>query len=520
MHPVDPAYPLYDPRFEHDACGVGFVAATSAKDRGRVLDLALQGLANLGHRGAFAADGESSDGAGVALPLEPSLVRRLAPGVRGRPGVVMLFLPAAPDARVRCRAIVVDALAEEGLAVAAWRDVPVDPDALGREARGSMPVIAQAIVSAGRAARRPRLHLERHLLMARRRMELRAAAAGITDFGVPSASARTVVYKGLVAGSRLAAFYRDLATATLPLSYAVFHQRYATNTTPQWGLAQPFRLIAHNGEINTVRGNREELRGRGARLGGALGRQLAALGPLLTENGSDSLSLDEALDLLLAAGWRLDAALLLAIPEAVEMRPAPLDELEAFRRRTAGLLSPWDGPAAMVFSDGRRVGAMLDRNGLRPAAVTITHGGLVTVASEAGAVPIRASETAHRGRLGPGEMLVVDPRRAAIHHDAEAKSGAIRSIVRPEASVVRRQTFLDAPDRVDTTTTGAHGRWMAGLDAERLRLDIKTMAIDAVEPLWSMGDDTPTPALARLDRPVADHLRQSFAQVTNPAIDP
>ncbi|MDQ3937849.1 MAG: glutamate synthase large subunit [Chloroflexota bacterium] len=518
----DHAYPLYDPRFEHDACGVGFVAATDQRDRHRVLSLALAGLANLAHRGAFAADGESSDGAGVSLPLEPPLLKRIAPGTRGRVAVAMLFLPAEPSANRAARRMVEGSLAAEGLAVAAWRDVPVDAEQVGREARGSIPAVAQAVVSwsSGGSTRRSRIVLERRLLLARRRMELTAGHAGLSDFAVVSASTRTIVYKGLVAGSRLAAFYPDLSPDGLPLSHAVFHQRYATNTSPSWTLAQPFRLIAHNGEINTVRANREEVRGRRARLGGRLGRRLASLDSLLDENGSDSLSLDEAIDLLTAAGWRLDAALLLAIPEAADLRAETYPELEAFRRRTAGLLAPWDGPAAICFSDGRRVGTMLDRNGLRPAAVTVTHSGLVAVASEAGAVPIGAAETADRRRLGPGEMLVVDTVERTILHDTEAKVAATRSLGRPLPPARDRRaqpTYHSAPAR---SRTPHLDRWLFGLDAERLRLDVRTMAIEGQEPLWSMGDDTPTPALGRLDRPVADHLRQSFAQVTNPAIDP
>jgi glutamate synthase (ferredoxin) len=527
MPGTDRAYPLYDSRFEHDACGVGFVAATDPRDRSRVLELALTGLANLSHRGAFAADGESSDGAGVALPLERPLLEAISPGMRGRPGVAMLFLPTESSANLTARKIVEDSLAAYGLTVAHWRDVPVDVGQVGREARDSTPAVAQAIVVNGGTApsRQPSLRIfERRLLLARRRMELAAADAGLGDFAVASASTRTIVYKGLVAGSRLSAFYRDLA-ADLPLSHAVFHQRYATNTTPRWALAQPFRLIAHNGEINTVRGNREELRGRRSRLGGRLGRMLTELSSLLSQDGSDSLSLDEALDLLTAAGWRLDAALLLAIPEATDLRDEPLPELDDFRRRTAGLLAPWDGPAAIAFSDGRRVGVMLDRNGLRPAAVTVTHGGLVAVASEAGAVPITAAETAQRRRLGPGEMLLVDTAARRLLYDSEAKLAAVRSVPaaakRPARQPGPRASgrFIDSAQGL-TTRTPSHLRWLLGLDAERLRLDIRTMAIEGQEPLWSMGDDTPTPALGRLDRPVADHLRQSFAQVTNPAIDP
>jgi glutamate synthase (ferredoxin) len=524
----DSAYPLYDARFEHDACGVGFVADAGRSSRRSVLPLALAGLANLGHRGAFAADGESSDGAGLALPLEPGLVAHLSrdvpgnPRILGRPGVLMLFLPQDDAARARAVDLVERSLAAEGLLLAAWRNVPVDATAIGSEARATLPFVAQAFISAPSGSR---LVFERALLLARRRMEIgaQASAADPTGLSVVSASSRTVVYKGLVAGGRLAALYPDLSEAVaahVPVSHAVFHQRYATNTRPTWKLAQPFRLVSHNGEINTVRGNREELRGRAANLGGSLGRRLADLGPILSADGSDSFSLDEALDLMLAAGWRIDTALTLAVPDAPAMREQPLPEVDAFRSRTAGLLSPWDGPAALCFSDGYRVGAMLDRNGLRPAAVTITRDRLVAVASEAGAVPIAAKETAQRLRLGPGQMLVVEPRRRSIHTDAEAKRAAVRRVSATHRSESERRAFSDDFAAVAHEHTSPRSRWLAGLDAERQRLDIKTMAIERHEPLWSMGDDTPTPALGRLDRPVVDHLRQSFAQVTNPAIDP
>jgi glutamate synthase (ferredoxin) len=506
--------PLYDPRFEHDACGVGFVADAGGRNRERVLPLALTGLASLGHRGAFAADGESSDGAGVALPLERPLLGHIAPGLPARTAVVMLFLPPSEPRTTAARALVEDALASQQLPVARWRDVPIKPAALGVEARSTTPVIAQALVprppgTTGRL-------LERRLLLARRRMESAARAAQMSDFAVASASARTVVYKGLVAGSRLSDFYPDLARP-LPLSYAIFHQRYATNTTPRWGLAQPFRVIAHNGEINTVRGNREQFRGRAGSLGGTLGRELLGTGPLLSPDGSDSLSLDEAIELLLAGGRPLEEILLELMPESLAVRGSPHPRVYDFQRLLGGRVAPWDGPAAVAFADGRRVGAILDRNGLRPAAVSITRDALVAVASEAGAVPIPAAETSERRRLGPGEMLLVDPGRGKVWRDAEAKTESLRRL--PPAAVDRPE-FLDVPPPPAESRAPSAIRWLAGLDAERLRLSVRTMALEGAEPLWSMGDDTPTPALGRLDRPVTDHLRQSFAQVTNPPIDP
>ena len=519
--------PLYEARFEHDACGVGFVADAGGHSRDRVLPLALAGLAALGHRGAFGADGESSDGAGVALPLDRSVLELLAgPLAVARPGVVSLFLPRGRTGARSARVLVETTFGQAGLEIIDWRDVPVDVAALGASATASCPSFAQAII--GRplrtaAERRPISDdaFDRRLVIARRRLERAARLAGgaLGELSIPSASAKTIVYKGLVIGGRLPDFYPDLREP-LSVGYAVFHQRYATNTHPVWRLAQPFRSIAHNGEINTVRGNREQIRGRAADVAGSrMARELLAAGPLLSVDGSDSLSLDETLELLTTTGWELTPAILAAIPEALALRRVSHPHVATLRRRTAGFLAPWDGPAAIVFADGRRVGALVDRNGLRPAAFAVTRDRLVAVASEAGSVPFSAEETIRRGRLGPGELLLVEPGRRSILEDTEAKTRALRAMPIHDVS---RPTHEDRWDEAATSpaSTSHVLRYVAGLDAERARLDIKSMALEGHEPLWSMGDDTPTPGRGRVDRPVADHLRQAFAQVTNPAIDP
>jgi glutamate synthase domain-containing protein 2/glutamate synthase domain-containing protein 1/glutamate synthase domain-containing protein 3 len=511
--------PLYDPAFEHDACGVGFVADAGGRNRDRVLGLALDGLAALAHRGAFGADGESSDGAGIALPLERPLLEALAGAAAvDRPAIAMLFVPRGRSRASRARALVGEALQADGLDIAAWRRVPVNVRALGAEAASSRPDVVQAIVARPSGVADP--DFERRLVLARRRLEASARMAGLAELSVPSMSCRTLVYKGLVAGSRLAAFYPDLA-GRIPLGYALFHQRYATNTVPTWRLAQPFRSIAHNGEIDTVRGNREQVRGRtGDRVAGraaSLARELVEAGPLLSPDGSDSQSLDEMVELLVATGWDTPSALLAAMPEASSLRRAPHPHVATLRRATAGLLAPWDGPAAIAFSDGRVVGAILDRNGLRPAAFAVSADGLVALASEAGAIPLPASATVRRGRLGPGEMLLVDPRRGVVLEDADAKAHLLRRLPIHDAP---RPAHLDRAPAAGASPTPSSLRYLAGLDAEKARLDLRTMVLEAHEPLWSMGDDTPTPGLARVDRPVADHLRQSFAQVTNPPIDP
>ena len=541
---------LYDPRYEHDACGVGFVADAGGTSNGRILALALGGLGSLGHRGAFAADGASSDGAGVLLPLTPSLVRLLDPsGAAGdRPGVLTVFAPArrrGGHGNADPRSIVAAALAAEGLAAPVWRRVPVEPAALGREAAASLPDILQALVPRPEAMTEPEFELA--LVCARRRADAAARDAGLDAFAVVSASSRTAVYKGLVAGDRLAQLFPDLAEA-IDVPFALFHQRYATNTQPVWSLAQPFAFVAHNGEINTVRGNREAIRGRRDDAGVPARRReaadrLRAAGPLLSPGVSDSRSLDEALELLVATGWSLETALLALVPEAPGLRRTPHPAVAAFRRRVAGFVAPWDGPGAFVFSDGRRVGALLDRNGLRPAAWSVTVDRVVAVASEAGAVPLAPGEIVRTGRLAPGELLLVDPAAGRVLTDADAKSWVLRRLPLHDAP---RDVFPDeeAPVPVPViatvpaagadgeAATSGHGapvdpaapspalRYLYGLDAEKLRLDVRTMVLDGHEPLWSMGDDTPLAGRGRVTRPVADHLRQAFAQVTNPPIDP
>jgi len=526
-----PDAPLYDPRFEHDACGVGFVAETSRAGRraGRVVPMALEALSALTHRGAIAADARTGDGAGIALPATLPFVGALArdAGVAADPARLAagtVFLPADAAAGDAARRIVGAALAAEGLATPGWRRVPVDRSVLGPEAAASAPEIRQVLVE--RPAGMGPTRFERSLLVARRAAEAAAAAAsGLEAFHVASLSTRTLVYKGLFVGGELGRFYRDLGQADLRVPYAVFHQRYSTNTHPSWALAQPFRLVAHNGEINTLRGNREAMRGRTARLGGGrLGRRLAELAaagrPLLDPAGSDSASLDEALELLLAAGWRIDAAAMALVPEALELRDEPVPGLAAWQAAAVARIEPWDGPAALVFSDGRRVGCVLDRNGLRPAAFEVRRDGLVVCGSEAGMLPASPGEIVRRGRLGPGELLLVDTLAGRILEDGSAKRAAIEAA--PAGT---------APPRLEATSAAAAGRppdagaaqrrqLLFGLDAEQLRMTVKTMVTTGREPTWSMGDDTPLAVMARRPRGVGGYLRQAFAQVTNPPIDP
>ena len=323
-----------------------------------------------------------------------------------------------------------------------------------------------------------------------------------------------------MAGARLAELYPDLA-GPLAVSHAVFHQRYATNTMPTWPLAQPFRLLAHNGEINTVRGNREQLRGRAADAGRSdAAQRLKAAGPLLSPGVSDSASLDEAVELLVQTGWTLEAALRALMPDVPALRRGPSGSGEPNTDDRGDCLAPWDGPAAIVFSDGTP--GRRHARSQRPSAVGLRrhHRRLVVAASEAGAFDLPAANTVRRGRLGPGEMLVVEPAAAMIQLPGEAQATRrIGQRMRGRRLVATSPIRGWAVAPLLVAPMGADRRFLAGLDAERFRLDIRTMVVDGHEPLWSMGDDTPTPALARTDRPVTDHLRQAFAQVTNPPID-
>ena len=498
--------PLYDARHEHDACGVGFVADLDGRHAGRTVAMALEALAALAHRGARGADDTTGDGAGISLPISRRFRRRLLdeaglPGpMRRRAAVAMCFLPGdAADAGID---LVERTAVANGLRVAGWRSVPVDARAVAGRRVGSTPDVRQAVVVAG--GRLAGIGFDRALALTRRAIEATASATpGLEDLSLASLSDATVVYKGLFVGDELGRFYLDLKSDDLDARYALFHQRYSTNTFPSWRLAQPFARLAHNGEINTVRANREQMRGRRGDLGGGRwARRLAEIGPLVSMDGSDSQALDDAVELLALGGMPVAQAIATLIPAAAGLQ----GESEARPVR----VEAWDGPAAIVFGDGRRVGALLDRNGLRPLAMARTRDGLVVVSSEAGSVDLVDSRVIERHRLGPGEQVVVDVVAGAVTGPR----------VPTAASLLEARGPIRTGHRSAPPATGARARVALGLDAEMLRQVIKPMATEAHEAIWSMGDDTPIAALASRPRRVSAHLRQAFAQVTNPAIDP
>src|SRR2546421_1059664 len=521
-----------DPWREHDACGVGFVARASGERSAEIARLALQALARVAHRGA-AATARPGDGAGLLTQIPAPLFYReaasralaLAPGQPFAVG--SFFLPREHDALGRATAIIEEVLCREGLPVLGWRDVPVDLEVLGAGARASCPTIRQAVIAAPDGGRHDDTTWERSLYLARRTIERRIADAGpgLEPFFVCSLSCRTLVYKALLTGTQLAGFFPDLESPDYETALAIFHQRYSTNTTSSWPLVQPFRMLAHNGEINTLWGNRNAMLAREPALAGPpWGDAVDRLKPVIWSEGSDSASLDNALELLVRSGRDPVHALMMLVPEAhegaVEMEPA----LRGFYEFHECLVEPWDGPAALAFSDGVFVGSALDRNGLRPCRYKITRDGLVVAGSESGLVDLNAADVVESGRLGPGELLVVDTRRKAILRNGEAKREVARRrpysrwaargirLLRPTAAV---------PDAPPTPEPERVARQVAfGWSFEDLRYVLEPMGSAGHDAVGSMGDDTPIPPLARIPPGLYAYLRQRFAQVTNPAIDP
>ncbi len=505
--------PLYDPRFEHDACGVGFIAARDRVPSFRLTRLAVECLQRLDHRGAKAADG-TGDGAGLLTQIPERLLRRelaarSVPG-RARLGLVMAFLPVA--ATSDARATVEDALGQEGLELAFWRPVPLDPAILSKRALESLPVIEQAIVTSELDAEQ----LERRLFLARKRME-RAEVDGLS---VVSSSCRTVVYKGLFTAARIADFYWDLADPDYETAFAIFHQRYSTNTFPSWEIAQPFRTLAHNGEINTIRSNRVWMQARERQGTSTLwGERLADLSPWLQPGQSDSGSLDNVFELLLRSGRRLEHVKEMLIPAAWE-NVSDLDpELRSFYEYHAFFGEPWDGPAAIAATDGVSLMAGLDRNGLRPARYAITPTVLL-VSSEAGVCPEEEARAQVTGQLGPGEILLFDGETGDIHMSEEVKrSLAARA---PYEDWISSQTFyVQQPfdSLADERFDAARLCRAFGYTPEERRMVLAEMA-EGRTPTGSMGSDTALAVLADEPRRLSQFFQQAFAQVTNPPMDP
>ena len=524
---------------ERDACGVGFIAHAGGRRSHDILAYGLQALTNLAHRGAVSADGKTGDGAGVLTQLPHRLFRREleARGIhleRDRDLGVGVFFAANDAPFERIYALIRDEIARSPLKRLMWREPPLDDDALGAEARARRPIMRQVLLE------KPEWQsddaFERSLYLTRKRIQRRLAEAGLGRAYVCSLSSRTISYKGLMAADQLPAFYLDLADPDYETAITVFHQRYSTNTLPRWSLAQPFRLLGHNGEINTLQGNVNFMRAREPRLSSHLwGPEVRELLPVIEPGGSDSAALDNALELLTLSGRDLLHSLLMLVPQAFEQDPEVDDDLRGFYEYHATLMEPWDGPSALAMSDGRYAVAGLDRNGLRPQRYWLTADDLVIVASEAGVLPLEEDRVIERGRLGPGRLLAVDTLEGRILRDAEIKERYAKR--RPYREWVERHAIEVAHEAPANQTGGSDGSTPASdapfVDDDLKRLQVlfgyssedydrifQPMAIGADIPVGSMGDDTPLAVLSHQPQQIYRYFKQRFAQVTNPPIDP
>jgi len=524
---------LYDPRHEHDACGLGFIAHIKGQKSREIVTQGLQILKNLTHRGATGADPLQGDGAGVLIQLPHAFFvgecERLEielPEV-GEYGVGMTFLPRDPGARAACEHEIERAVLAEGQELLGWRDVPVDNRGLGQGVKASEPVIRQVFV--GRGLSTPDVDaFERKLYVIRKRSGHAIRALGLAranELYVPSFSAQTIVYKGMLLAHQVGEFYLDLQDPRLTSALALVHQRFSTNTFPTWDLAHPFRLVAHNGEINTLRGNVNWIRARQQNIASKLlGEGLYKIWPLIYDGQSDSASFDNALELLYFGGYSLAHAMMLMIPEAWADNPLMDEKRRAFYEYHAALMEPWDGPAAMAFTDGRQIGATLDRNGLRPARYIITDDDHVILASEAGVLDIPERKIIKKWRLQPGKMLLVDLVEGRIISDQELKDKLARH--RPYQKWLDKTQLrledIPMPDYVpEPDGDKVLDRQQAfGYTQEDLKLVMAPMAATGQEATGSMGDDTPLAVLSSRPRPLYAYFRQLFAQVTNPPIDP
>ena len=527
-------YGLYDPQTEHDACGVGFVAHLGGDKSHEIVQQGLGILSRLAHRAATGCDPETGDGAGILLQLAHRFfkARGLELGFdvprRRRYAIGQVFLPPDPEARAACERVLEEACQAEGQRVLGWRDVPVDPTVLGRVAFSMCPVVRQIYV--GRCRLVPSA-FERKLFVIRKLAENRIRDEGLDPdgrFHVASLSGETIVYKGLFLPDQLPRYYLDLRDPLMVSAIALVHSRFSTNTFPTWDLAQPLRYIAHNGEINTVRGNRNWMNARRSQLQSAkFDGGVDRLFPIIVPGKSDSSQFDNMVELLTLGGRELPHAMMMMIPEAWEENAEMDPARRAFYEYTASLMEPWDGPAAIAFTDGQLIGATLDRNGLRPCRYLITRDDRVILASEAGVIDVPPEEVKHRGRLRPGKMLLVDTIEKRLIDDDEVKGDIAQRW--PYRRWLARNVFqmdqmpVDEGVRPDPPITGEDLRLALrafGYTDEDLRVILEPMARQGKEPIGSMGNDAPIAALSHRAPSLFDYVHQLFAQVTNPAIDP
>jgi glutamate synthase (ferredoxin) len=524
---------MYDPQNEHDACGVGFVAHLKGERSHAIIRQGLQVLENLTHRGAVGADKLAGDGAGILIQVPDAFLRAECAGLGielpelGHYAVSMMFLPRHNQTRAECEALIERTIEEEGQILLGWRDVPTDNSGLGESVKAVEPAVRQLFIACG-ANCPTQEEFERKLFVIRKVIEHQVRDSDWDErenFYIPSLSSRTLLYKGMLLANQVDTYYQDLKDERLVSALALVHQRFSTNTFPSWDLAHPFRMIAHNGEINTMRGNVNWMRARRYSMASELfGDDLEKVWPLIPEGQSDSACFDNALELLVAGGYSMAHAMMMLIPEAWAGNPLMDEKRRAFYEYHAALMEPWDGPAAVAFTDGRQIGATLDRNGLRPARYLITDDDLVVMASEMGVLPIPVSRIVKKWRLQPGKMFLIDMQQGRIIDDAELKAELATS--RPY------QQWLDKTQihlkNLPANVNGDQGdpdtlldRQQAfGYTQEDLKLLLTPMAVTGQEAIGSMGSDSPVAVLSNKAKPLFNYFKQNFAQVTNPPIDP
>ncbi len=529
---VPEAQGLYRPENEHDACGLGFVANIEGHKSHDIVLKGIQILVNLTHRGACGCDPETGDGAGILIQIPHKFFERECKKLGftlpapGEYGVGMMFLPVDPHDRILCEGIVEQSAKQEGLSVLGWRDTPIDGNTIGRVARNTQPYIEQIFIR--RAPGMDQDAFERKLYVLQKAA---AAAVAKTDlkekdfFYIPSLSSRTIVYKGLLLAPQIARFYKELSDPEVTSAICLVHQRFSTNTFPSWQLAHPYRYICHNGEINTLRGNMNWMYARQSVLASPLfGKDIQKLLPIVAPGGSDSAMLDNAVQLLTLGGRTLPHVMSMLIPEAWDNAPEMPPDVKAFYEYHASLMEPWDGPAAVAFTDGRVIGAKLDRNGLRPGRYVVTADGLVIMGSEAGVLPVKPEDVRMKGRLAPGRMLLVDTEQKRLISDEEVKKQLAAR--QPYAQWLKENqiTLDDLPSPTNVQPTNHETILMRqrafGYTDEDLKTILEPSALKGEEPIGSMGIDTPLACLSDKPQLLFNYFKQTFAQVTNPAIDP
>ena len=508
---------LYRPDYEHDACGVGMIVNIHGNKSHELVDAALKVLENMKHRGAEGADNKTGDGAGIMLqiPHEFILLQGIPVPEKGRYGTGLIFLPKDEAEQGGILSVLIEEVEREGLSLMHIRAVPTCPEILGQEALATEPAIKQVFITGGDAE-----NLERILYVVRKKVEQRVHHK---DFYICSLSSKNIVYKGMLSSTQLREYFPDLTQPYFTSGLAVVHSRFSTNTFPTWGLAQPFRLMAHNGEINTIRGNRAWMEAREAVLSTETLGNIKDIRPIIQPGMSDSASLDNVLEFMVMSGLSLPHAMAMLVPESFNDKNPISEDLKAFYEYHSILMEPWDGPAALLFSDGRYAGGMLDRNGLRPARYLITKQDHIVVASEAGVLGFEAGEIKEKGRLQPGKILLVDTQEGRIYYDDELK--AELAAAKPYRQwLAANRIELDALKsgrKADNTVADFDAKLrMFGFTREDIERTIMPMCTQGSEPVASMGNDTPLAVLSDRPQLLFNYFRQQFAQVTNPAIDP